>query len=330
MPFRGAGARDEIDIGRMGSSTTHVILSRSFSTSYLLSGDWWRGLSLTNHNSVEALLTQIVRETVGPNTEAVALGGSYARGAATRFSDLDIAHFVLNLPPILQKLQSFRSGILVTVGQKSLAQERAALSIPERAIVLVPAYRELRILHDPHGALARFVAEVQAFQWEPLQPAANVYASSMLMLATETPFKIASALEAGNAAAIAYETAQAVLAQARFVAVQRGVLVQTSSTYLRQVQDAVGMSSDWSLLHRVAGGMVGLADEPPTLEVRGLAAMLLYAATAEMLQGELMPEHISVIMETAQFARDYVARQSAAERLDNWKLRMVRHEGKYP
>lgn len=285
---------------------------------------------MTDPASVESLLTQIVDETVGPNTEAIALGGSYARGTATRFSDLDIAHFVLNLPPTPQKIHTFRSGMLVNVGQKSLARERAALALPERAIILVPAYRELRILYDPHGALARFIADVQSFHWEPLQSAANAFASTTLMLATEAPFKIASALEAANAAAVAYETAQIVLALADSVAVQRGVLVKTNSTYLRQVQDAMGRASDWTQLQRIAGGMVTLTDEPPTLEVRGLAAMLLFAATAEMLQDDLLPEHLRVIMDTAQFARTYAARYPGAGSLLNWVSRVVRCEGECP
>ncbi|MGZ3674306.1 MAG: nucleotidyltransferase domain-containing protein, partial [Ktedonobacterales bacterium] len=257
---------------------------------------------MTTPSSIELLLAQLVDETVSPNTEAIALGGSHARGTATRFSDLDIAHFVLDLPPTLQKFHAFRSGILVNVSLKSLAQERAALTQPDRAIVIVPAYRELRVLHDPHGALARFIADVQSFQWEPLQSAANAFTSAMLMLATEAPFKIASALEANNAAAVAYETSQIFLALTRFVAVQRGVMVRTNSTYLRQVQDAVGPSSRWTQLHRIAGGIVNLSDQVHALEVRGLAAMLLFAATAELLQNTSSPEHLPVIMETAQFA----------------------------
>jgi Nucleotidyltransferase domain len=266
---------------------------------------------LTKPPSIEPLLAQIVEETVGPNTEAIALGGSHARGTATRFSDLDITHFVLNLPPTNQKFHAFRSGMLINVGPKSLAQERAALTQPDRAIVIVPAYRELRVLYDPHGALARFIADVQSFHWEPLQLAANAFTSTMLMLTTEAPFKIASALQADNAAAVAYETAQLFFALTRFVAVYHGVMVQTNSTYLRQVQDAVGTSSHWTQLHRMAGGIVKLTDQPPTLEVRGLAALLLFAATAEMLQESSLPEHLPVIMETARFARDFAARHPA-------------------
>lgn len=115
---------------------------------------------MTQPPSIEPLLAQIVEEIVGPNTEAIALGGNHARGAATRFSDLDITHFLLNLPPTNPKFHAFQSGMLINVGQKSLAQEHTALTQPDRAIVIVPAYRELRVLHDPHSALARFIADV--------------------------------------------------------------------------------------------------------------------------------------------------------------------------
>src|SRR5262249_9538336 len=145
---------------------------------------------------LESLLAEVVEEIRTPNTEAIALGGSYARGTATRYSDIDIAHFVYHLSATRQKFHAFRAGVLLTVGQKSLAQERAHLTQPEQAIVLIPAYCELRPLYDPHGALAHFIADAQAFSWEPLQSAADTYASAMLMLTTEAPFKIASALDA--------------------------------------------------------------------------------------------------------------------------------------
>jgi Nucleotidyltransferase domain len=91
---------------------------------------------LTEPSPIELLLAQIVAETVDPNTEAIALGGSRTRGTATRSSDLDVAHFVVHPPPARQKFHALRSGILVTVSQKSLGQERAALAQPDRAIVI--------------------------------------------------------------------------------------------------------------------------------------------------------------------------------------------------
>jgi hypothetical protein len=166
------------------------------------------------------------------------------------------------------------------------------------------------VLYDPHGVLARFITKVQLFHWEPLQSAANAFTSAMLMLATEAPLTIASALEADNAAAGVYETTQLffALTRFRFVAVQQGVMVQTTSTYLRQAQDAVGTSSRRTQLHCIAGGIAKLTDQPPTLEVRGLAAMSLFTATVEMLQNMSRQEHLPVTMETAQFDCRYVVR----------------------
>jgi|GEM_PF-4318644 len=43
--------------------------------------------------SIEFILTPLIQELANDNTEGIGLGGSFARGTATEFSDVDIAHF---------------------------------------------------------------------------------------------------------------------------------------------------------------------------------------------------------------------------------------------
>jgi len=126
-------------------------------------------------------LATLTAELDGPEVTALALGGSFARGAATAYSDVDLAPFYragASLPP---KRLFWRDGWLVSVSPKTVDSWRERMTRPEWAIQLVPSAAQLRILLDKEGALAALVAEARAFRWEPLQSAADAFASDLLM-----------------------------------------------------------------------------------------------------------------------------------------------------
>jgi hypothetical protein len=79
------------------------------------------------------------------------------------------------------------------------------------------------------------------------------------------------------------------------VATQRGVLIETRGTYLRQVQTAAGPESAWSHAHRTALGM-----HRESLRERAVAALRLYAETARLITGALQPEHRAVVAATVE------------------------------
>lgn len=261
---------------------------------------------MSSAESIESLLAAIVTECNDENTEAIALGGSYARGTATRYSDVDIALFVSVLPDRYRKHYIFRDGYMVNYSMKSLAQERLALLQPERAIFLVPSYRDMRILLDNQGSLAEFMRKVYAFTWEPLQSAANAHASYRMMIEAEFPFKILSALQQENHAALAYETMNLLHALTEIMAVKRGVLVQTNSTYMQQVEQSLGLQSPWTRYHRLAAGLDEIVSPWSALTVRGLAILLLFIETAQLLDSVLLPDHREVVQTTERTLNEFM------------------------
>jgi predicted nucleotidyltransferase len=262
--------------------------------------------------SLESLLAAIVIECSDENTESIGLGGSYARGTATPLSDVDIAQFVYVLPDRDRKRYAYRDGRLVSYSIKSLDLEREALKRPERAIWLVPGFRDMQILSDEHGTLAAFIQEIQSFAWEPLQAAADAYASNALMLETEFAYKILAALLNGNDEALAYETMNLLMALTGIVAVQRGVLIQSNSTYFQQVQHSVSLDSSWTRYHRIAAGVDQAGASQRPLAARGLAILHLFLETRDLLRPILLKQHREVVEATAQAIRETLARQKGA------------------
>ena len=235
-------------------------------------------------------------------TVGVLLTGSHARGDATRYSDVDLLRFVADLPPEEAGRYTLlhRGGWLVSVSTTTIAAKRAELARPETAIWAVPGLRQARILLDPDAALAALHREAMAFEWAPLQDAANAYASYTVMGDAEEVHKILAALARGDESATLYGTLGLVLGLARAVAVQRGLLIQTENAYFRQVQEAVGPGSAWTRYFRLAAGFdasrsAGSAE--PARE-RGLAALGLYRETVTLLRPILRPAHHDVIQAT--------------------------------
>lgn len=268
-------------------------------------------MSTTSRAVPETLLAALVAELDDENTVAIGLGGSYARGTATPYSDLDIAHFVHTVPEPYSRRFTYREGRIINVSAKSLPRERQAVARPEQAIFAAPAYRELRTLLDRDGAFAAFQRELAAFSWEPMQPAANAFASDMLMLLAEEAHKLLSALLAENAGGLAYATMRICLELTRVLAVQRGVLVTSSSTYLQQVAEHVGHASAWTRAHREAAGLANPSDGTNPLWSRAIAGLRLYTESAALLWPILLPAHRDVVENTVRVIQ--ATRRTAAD-----------------
>ena len=254
--------------------------------------------------SLKSLLTAIVLERNDENTEAIGLGGSFARGTASQYSDVDIAHFVYSLPDRARKHYTYRDGRMVNFAMKSIPAEREALYRPERAIFLVPGFRDIQILLDKHGTLTAFIQEVQAFSWEPLQSSANAYASNAMMIETEFAYKILTALHQENKEALAYETMNLLMALTEIMAVQNGVLIQTNSTYFQQVHQSAGDDSAWTRYHRIAAGINQIVAPWPPLTLRGIATLHVFVEMVGLFRPILLQEHKVVIETAAQAIKD--------------------------
>jgi predicted nucleotidyltransferase len=141
----------------------------------------------------DEFLSSLVTELDNDHVTALALTGSYARGNATAYSDVDVLRFVRERSE-RTKHYVYRHGRLIGISTRTFDQYRQRFTLPEEAIFVVPALREACVLLDKEGEFTQLQQEAQAWTWEPLQAAANYYAGEMMMGQTEIVHKTLRAL----------------------------------------------------------------------------------------------------------------------------------------
>ncbi|HEX9132404.1 MAG TPA: nucleotidyltransferase domain-containing protein [Ktedonobacteraceae bacterium] len=253
-------------------------------------------------NTVEPLsdefLNTLVAELDNDEIVGIILGGSYARNEATPFSDVDIACFVPDSLKPPSKRFIYRDGRLLSIGYRTVADTRNELARPERAIFIVSGFR--RVLLDKDGSVSRLMRDIETFKWGPLQEAANSYASFGMMLAAEQVHKILSEIFKSDDLALSYAISKLLSWLTEAVAVQRAVLVRNDSTYYRQVQETVGLASEWTRYHRLAAGVDAAPGDDRPVKTKGLATLCLYRETLGLLRAAMQLDHLQVAEQTVQ------------------------------
>jgi predicted nucleotidyltransferase len=245
-------------------------------------------------------IKRIVAELDGEDVVAIGLTGSYARGAATPYSDVDIYRFGQQSAKDAYDRYALRmmEGHLVSITKATVQAKREDMSEPDTAIWAVPGLQQMHILLDKSGELATLKQEAECFQWEPLQPAADYYASAELMGNAEEVHKIMGGLLKHNDSTALYGSYGLVLGLARVLLVQRGLLLESENAFFQRVQEAAGSESDWSKHFRIAAGFDTLPGE--TVRMRAVASLQLYSETADLLHAIIKPEHLEVVDTTLQ------------------------------
>jgi hypothetical protein len=248
----------------------------------------------------DSFLQSLVSKLEDENTIGVTLAGSYARDEGGHFSDVDIHHFVRQMPGNEAETYSLRyiDGYLVSITLVTLEQEYASLREPKKAIWAIPGLRQERILLDKDGSIAALIECSAKTTWEPLQAAADAYASWNLSGFAEEAYKILAGLEQRDES----KTINALCGLSRGLAitllVQRGTLVPTENVYIDLVQEIAGRASDWTRYFRLAVGLDPFPLEQPVFIGRGVAGLRLFCETARLLQNILLAEDAAVVNQT--------------------------------
>jgi hypothetical protein len=226
---------------------------------------------------------------------AVILHGSYARGDATPpYSDIDLVRILKETPErTQQKRFLWWNGYLLNLSSRPLSIYRGWLTQPQEAIFRLSTIQDATILLDKDGAFRSFQEEIRNWGWEPLQGAADRYASQTLVELSETILRILGALQSQDTVTLVQRIIHHVLPNVtKAIAVQRGMLIRKH--YVQQIQETVGGNSRWTRLYMHAAG-VPVQEEATTIEARGRATLCLYQETVRLLQGALLPEHKETI-----------------------------------
>lgn len=244
----------------------------------------------------DELLSKLVAELNDETVRAIILRGSYARGdAVPPYSDVDLTRIIQEAAGYHQpKYYVWREGYAISISTHSYAAYRERFTKPEEAIFAVSGVQEAIVLLDKDGTFQTFQQEARAFQWEPLQRKANVYAGQVMMAQTEIILKLLKALRFHDKLLLAdILILDLIPAMTEAFAVQRGILIHSGNTYFHQVQEIAGQQSAWTQYHRHA---VGIDDESASsLEQRGIAALHLFQETARLVQPFLIAQHWDAI-----------------------------------
>jgi hypothetical protein len=247
-----------------------------------------------------------------PEVRALVLMGSYARGDAGPFSDIDLVRFTAapsargsSLPGTGSHLVD---GWLVVVSDIDPEEVETYFVRPELAVSRIHGLRQGRPLRDPDGCFAGLQRRANAFVWDDaMQARANAFASDKMVGWIEEVHKGLTGLQRGDTGRLLDAEFGLSWGLNHLVAVQRGVL-HAGGDWFAQVERAVGPETEWVRLRRQAFGVT--PDEPrdsanshpppPTLRARVIAGLRLYAVTAELLTDEWTPEAAPLISETAR------------------------------
>lgn len=251
----------------------------------------------------DPLIQSALEQIDSSDVVGIGIVGSYSRGQASRYSDVDFDIFVSKLPekPYDRYTLRYWDNKLISLKYTLLEDERSALTNPRRAIWAVPGLRGMKILLDKDGSMTRLQTAAQEFDWLPLQSAADEFAAEEVMGCAEEVHKILNGLARGHESTVLYATWGLVKNMLEAVAVQRGLMIVSENRYFDLIQDSVGRDSKWTLAFRTAWG---LDSGNSQYQTRGAAALALYRLTAAIFDELIHDKHREVVKVTLKLIKE--------------------------
>jgi len=215
---------------------------------------------------IATLLNTFTAELAAEGADAVVLTGSYARGDASPYSDLDLV--VLGEG---QEHYERRDGVLVVVHRTNEADIRQSFSNVTAVGWVIPGWRDAKILYDSQGIAAQLQRAAHAWTWQAVDAAAcDRYVAQELAGFAEEVQKLAHGLQRGARLMAAVQRNVLVLRLAGIMAVHKRLLYGTENRLWDLL--AAEMGAPWASLQAQAMGLDG---EPFVQTCR--AALDLYA-----------------------------------------------------
>lgn len=226
-----------------------------------------------------------------PQPNAVALLGSYARGDAGPFSDVDLFFLLPTDAPQPARTSFLVADRLVTVNAVRPQQLDGCFTEPEQAVDVVVALRDAIPLQDPEGLFAAVQCRARAFCWTgEMQAKADRYASTELVGLIEEAHKGLEGLRRADVGRLLNARFGLSWLLARVMRVQRGVLGNSDNSFYDDVRARLGKESRWGALASTAFGISPVDRDSPSLHEETVAGLQLYCETAHLLAGILLAE----------------------------------------
>jgi len=247
--------------------------------------------------------TTLSQRFLVPGVQAMALMGSFARGKAGRFSDVDVVRFWGNAAasPFPLAGSHLVAGRLVVVSDVTPEQVTRWFTEPDEAVNSIAGVRSARVLWDPDGVLAAIQARALAFVWdEGMQAKANHWASEQMVGLIEEVHKGLTGLQRGDMGRLLNARFGLSWLLNRVMAVAKGVLLPGDNGFWADVAAAVGPDSPWVQWRSRAFGVNGPDGVPPSLRQQVEAGLQLYTLTAELIAPALQPDDQPLVQATVR------------------------------
>ncbi|MBX3001800.1 MAG: nucleotidyltransferase domain-containing protein [Caldilineaceae bacterium] len=236
-------------------------------------------------------LDPLLQQYDGPDVRAFVIMGSYARGEANPFSDVDLIRFVDDDALVADADSHLIDGYLTVVSTVTPAQVDGWFTDPKDAVNTIAGICTARPILDRDGYFAAIQSRVHAFEWTAeLQAKANRWASREMVGLIEEVHKGLAGIERGDIGRLLNARFGLSWLLSNVIKVQRGILIGGDNRFYEEIAEAVGTKSEWVRLRRIAFGIEDADGHTPILCEQVRAGLRLYVETARLLHPTLHPE----------------------------------------
>lgn len=233
----------------------------------------------------------ITPELICLDVEGIAVMGSYARGNATPYSDIDVIclmkdQFENNPGPQIDLYHGVYR-VVHRIDEKSL---RVCFDDPIRAVYDIIGLQQMQILYDPIEKLRRLQQDAFAFVWtETLQQKADAILNREMLAWQEECYKAMAGVCEKQDGKMLLGLYGLTYGLVKLMLVAKGVLLQSENDFYEQLCLAYSEEPNGKDLVDMMGLAFGLEDGFPLLQ-RVETGLLLYLQFAEYLAARLTPE----------------------------------------
>lgn len=242
------------------------------------------------------------------NLLAIALLGSYARGEAGKYSDIDILCLSeengADQPPCIEIID----GKYVVISTVSSEEVLSWFSRPEKAVEYLGGLRTAKAIWDPQGYLCQLRRRAAELVWdESFQKKANLYAGRALLGWIEEVHKALQGVLTGDTGRMLNGLHGLTYGIFRVLRVQRGIFLSGENYFFEEVVQYFGQQSEFARLSRIAFGVESVGE----LAERVWAGLELFCLTADLLS-EVLSDDVkeAVLFVVKEVTEEMKARHS--------------------
>ncbi|MCP4428055.1 MAG: hypothetical protein GY803_26515 [Chloroflexi bacterium] len=226
---------------------------------------------------------------IEPTVNAVALMGSFARGDAGHFSDVDLVRFLAPDAPDSINARSFIvDDRLVVVSNVLPSQAEAWFTRPELASECIAGVRVARPLWDPEGIFAQIQRRAHEFVWDSdMQLKANAFAEEQMVGWVEEVHKGLEGLRRNDVGRMLNARFGLSFGMMKVARVYLGILITGDNTFYSQIVERIGNDSEWARLCRASFGIKSKEGGVFSLPEQVMAGLRLYILTADMIRNDV-------------------------------------------